>query len=112
MIYAAIILFALAAIGGLYLLSFVLQKKPTPKAVVFIHGGLAATALILLIIHTMKTGADLVEVIVIFIIAALGGLILVARDLTGKSLPKGLAIAHGLIAVTGFVFLLVYALNK
>ena len=112
LIYTAIVLFALAAIGGLYLLSFVLQKKETPKAIVFIHGALAATALVLLIIHTVKTGADLIQVIVLFVIAALGGFVLVIRDLTGKSLPKALAIAHGLIAITGFVFLLLYTLNK
>jgi hypothetical protein len=112
MIYTAIAIFAVAAMIGLYLISFVLQKKETPKAIAVVHGLLAATALILLIIHTINTGADLVQIIVIFVITALGGLVLFARDLMGKSLPKALAVAHGLLAVTGFIFLLVYAFTK
>jgi hypothetical protein len=112
MIYTAIAIFAVAAMIGLYLISFVLQKKETPKAIAVVHGLLAATALILLIIHTINTGADLVQVIVIFVITALGGFVLFARDLMGKSLPKALAVAHGLLAVTGFIFLLVYAFTK
>jgi hypothetical protein len=112
MIYASVGLFAVAAMIGIYLLTLVLQKKETPKGVAIIHGLLAATALVLVIIHTVQTGADLVQSIVLFIIAALGGIVLFARDITGKSLPKGLAIAHGLLAVTAFVFLLVYAFAK
>lgn len=112
MIYAALILFALAAILGLYLISFVLRQKATPKPVAFIHGGLAATGLVLLIIHTVKTGADLVQAIVLFVIAALGGVVLIVRDLGGKSVPKWLAVIHGLLAIAGFIFLVIYALNK
>jgi hypothetical protein len=112
LIYTAIILFAVAAMVGIYLLSCVLRGKETPKAFVFLHGALAATALVLLVVHTVKTGADLMQTIVLFALAALGGLVLVTRDLTGKTIPKSLAVVHGLVAVTGFVFLLVYTLNK
>jgi hypothetical protein len=34
------------------------------------------------------------------------GIVLITRDVTGKSLPKWLSIGHGLIAIAGFVFLL------
>jgi hypothetical protein len=112
LIYTAIALFAIAALLGLYLISFVLRKQETPKAIAIVHGLFAATALVLLIIHTVQTGADLIQSIVLFVIAALGGIILFARDITGKSLPKSLAVAHGLIAVTAFVFLLFYAFMK
>ena len=112
MIYAAIGLFATAALIGIYLLTLVLQKKETPKAIALLHGGLAATALILLIIHTVNTGADLTQVIVLFVIAALGGIVLFVRDITGKSLPGFLAVLHGGLAVTAFVFLLVYTFYK
>jgi hypothetical protein len=112
LIYAAIVIFAVAAMIGIYLLSFVIQKKETPKSVAIVHGILAATALTLLIVHTANTGADLIQTITIFVIAALGGIVLFVRDLTGKSLPRALAIAHGLIAVTGFIFLLAYAFQK
>jgi hypothetical protein len=112
LIYTSIVIFAVAAMIGLYLLTFVLQKKETPKSVAIVHGLLAATALIMLIVYTVQTGADLVQAIVIFAIAALGGIVLFARDIMGKSLPKALALVHGLLAVTGFVFLLIYAFNK
>lgn len=112
LIYASIVLFALAALVGIYLITQVFQQRRPPKAVTIIHGTLAATALVLLIIHTMRTGADLIDVVVLFVVAALGGLALFIRDVTGKSLPKGLAAAHALIAVTGFVFFIVYAFMK
>lgn len=112
MLYTIVVLFALAALLGLYLISFVLQKKETPKAIALMHGLLAVIAFVLLIVHTLNTGADLIQAIVIFGIAALGGIVLFMRDIAGRSLPKALAVIHGLLAVTGFVFLLIYAFNK
>ncbi len=110
-LYLIIALFALGAIIGMYLLALVLQKKETPKFVAFIHGAFVAAALILLIIYN-SDHPGLTESIVLFIVAAVGGLTMIIRDLTGKSLPRWLAIGHGLIAVSGFVFLLVCAFAK
>lgn len=112
LIYTAIGMFALAALIGFYMLSLVLQKKPVPKGAAITHGLLAATALVLLIVDMVKAGADTVQIIVLFVITALGGIVLFARDLTGRSLPKSLAIVHGLLAVTGFIFLLIYTFGK
>ena len=110
-LYLIIALFALGAILGMYLLALVLQKKETPKFVAFIHGAFVAAALILLIVYSSQH-PGLTESIVLFVVAALGGLVLIVRDLTNKPLPKWLAIGHGLIAVVGFVFLLVSAFAK
>jgi hypothetical protein len=112
LIYTAIALFGIAALIGIYLITFVLQTKQPPKTAAVIHGLLAATALVLLIVHMVNTGADIIQIIVIFVITALGGIVLFARHLLGKSLPKGLAVIHALFAVTGFIFLLVYAFMK
>jgi len=112
LIYTAIGLFAVAAMIGLYMLMLVLQKKPVPKGAAIVHGLMAATALVLLIVDMIKSGADTVQIVVLFVITALGGIVLFARDLTGKSLPKSLAIIHGLLAVTGFIFLLIYTFGK
>lgn len=111
LIYTAIVFFSAAALLGIYLLSLVLRGKETSKSIAITHGLMAATALVLLIVHTVKTGADIVQIIVLFVIAALGGIILFARDIRGKSLPKSLAIVHGLLAVSAFIFLLVYAFD-
>lgn len=89
MLILAIVLFAIAALLGFYLLTFVLQNKNTPKGVAFTHGPLAAMGL-----------------------AALGGFSLIYRDLTGSPLPKWLAIGHGLTALIAFIFLIIFAFVK
>jgi peptidoglycan/LPS O-acetylase OafA/YrhL len=110
-IYASIGFFALAALLGMYLLSFVLQGKETPKAIVFTHGPLAVIGLVLLIIYITRGGPNPWESLTLFVLAALGGLYMLSRDLTGRPIPKFLAIGHGLLAVAGFVLLLLFALN-
>lgn len=111
MIYTSIAFFALAAILGMILLSYVLREKETPKGVVFTHGPLAAIGLILLILYTVNQPGP-VESIVLFTIAALGGVVMLVKDLSGKKIPKWLAVLHGLLAVSGFIFLLVFAFSK
>jgi hypothetical protein len=109
-LYLIITLFALGALIGMYLLALVLQKKETPKSIAMVHGLFVVVALVLLIIYNSNHPGP-VESLVLFVLAALGGLILFMRDLSGKSLPKWLALTHGLIAVTGFIFLLVFAFS-
>ena len=110
-LYSIIGLFALGALAGMYLLVLVLQKKQTPKFVSLIHGGFVVVALTMLIMYATTKGPGLIESITLFVMAALGGLVLIYRDMTGKSIPKWLAVGHGLIAVTGFIFLLVYTFS-
>ncbi len=112
MIYTAIAFFALAAILGMILLSFVLRNKETPKAIVFTHGPLAVIGLILLIIYTFRQGPNPIESIILFTIAAIGGIVLVWKDITHQQVPKWLAIVHGLVAVSGFILLLIFAFNQ
>jgi hypothetical protein len=109
-LYTIIALFALGAIIGMYLLALVLQKKETPKFVAVIHGLFVAVALVMLIVYNSKN-PGLTESIVLFIIAALGGIVLFVRDITKKSIPKWLAVVHGLVAVVGFIFLLVFTFS-
>lgn len=112
MLWTAISIFALTAILGMTLISYVLQNKPTPKALAFIHGPFGAIGILLLIIYAFYRSPSPLESIIIFIIAAFMGFILIFRDLTGRSIPKWLAVLHGLTAVTGFVFLLFFALFR
>jgi hypothetical protein len=111
MLIISIIIFAFAALLGLYLLSFVLQNKNTPKGVAFTHGPLAALALVILIIYAIFNHPSPVVSITLFVLAALGGIMLIYRDITGKSVPKWMAIGHGLVAITGFIFLIIFALT-
>ena len=107
-LYLIVTLFALGALVGMYLLALVLQKKETPKFVAFIHGALVATALVLLICYAYRYTPGPMESIIAFVIAAVGGLTLIVRDVTKKPLPKWLALGHGIIAVIGFILLLMY----
>jgi len=111
LITAAIIIFIIAALFGLVILTAVLRDRPTPKPFVIIHGPLAATAIVLLIIDVVKghTEALLIASLIIFIIAALGGFVLYTLDTLKKRIPKPLAILHPLIAVAGLIVLIVYA---
>jgi hypothetical protein len=110
-LYTIIALFALGAIVGMYLLSLVLQKKETPKFVAFIHGGFVVIALIMLGFYN-SNHPGLMDCIILFVVAAAGGLVLFMRDLSSKPIPRWLAVVHGLIAVTGFVVLLVHAFGN
>ena len=109
-IYLIISLFALGAVIGMYLLALVIQEKKRPTAVAVIHGIFVAAALVLLIFYNMQN-PGLLDSIVLFIIAALGGLVLFVKDITGKPVPRWLAMVHAVVAVAGFVVLLAHTLT-
>ena len=111
MLTAAIVFFSLAAFLGLILLTFVLKGKDTPRAVVLTHGPLAVTGLVLLLIYAFRHKPGPIEALIAFMIAALGGAILIIRDLTGKTIPKWLAVVHGMVAATGLVLLIIFVTN-
>src|SRR5215212_3589623 len=98
MLYTIIAFFALAAIMGMILISYVLKSKETPKGIMVVHGFLAVIGLALLLYYTFSNKPGPLESAVLFVIAALGGIILAIRDITGKSVPKWLAVVHGVVA--------------
>lgn len=110
MLITSIVIFAVAAILGLIVITALLKDKPTPKPVVFTHGALAAVALVLLVIFAVNNpDHSPVLSIVLFVIAALGGFVLFFRDMSKKPGPKALAVIHALAAVVGFLILLAFA---
>ena len=110
MIYLSIALFAVAAVGGLFIFKALLQKQATPKPIVYAHGAAAAIALVTLIVYAVQNPANYPKVsIILFVVAALGGSFLFFRDMKGTPGPVGLAAVHALAAVTGFVLLLLFA---
>ena len=114
MLITAIVLFAIAAIFGLIILTAILKNQPTPKAAVFTHGPIAATALIIVIAYAYmgsNMSPVLITSIVLFILAALGGLTLFTIDMRNKPIPKLLAVLHPLLAVIALVTLIVYVLQ-
>jgi Na+/phosphate symporter len=108
-VYPIIGMFGIAAILGIYLLTLVLANKNTSKGVAFAHGFMAILALAMLIVYSLSNIDGPAECVVLFGIAAFGGLVLIYKDLSGKPIPKWLALGHGIIAVLGFVFLILFA---
>lgn len=108
MLMTAIGIFSLTAILGMLLLSYVLTNKDTPKGISFIHGPLGAIGIIILLVYAFIHNHSPIVSLTLFILAALGGFMLIHRDITGKPLPYWLAIGHGLTALTGFIFLLIF----
>jgi uncharacterized membrane protein (UPF0136 family) len=54
---------------------------------------------------------SLTLIIAIFVIAALGGFLLLSFHLRNKPVPRVLAVIHGLVAALGLVLLIVYAIQ-
>jgi len=108
--FASVLFLLAAVIIGLTLLLYILKNKNTPKALVFSHGFFATLGLLALIVYALFHQIQLLMPAAIFVVAAMGGLILAWRDLIGLSLPKSLAIGHGLIALLGIIVLFCYML--
>jgi hypothetical protein len=108
----AVALFIIGAIFGLIVLTSILRNKPTPKPVVLFHGLFVATALVIVLITVFSGQTDklLVTSLVLFILAALGGVTMLVSDLVTGSVPKPLAIIHPLVAAAGLIALIVYIL--
>jgi hypothetical protein len=107
MLYVIIISFALAAVVGLIILKNWLTAQKTPRTTIYMHGILAALGLVLLIIYYVENGAKSLQTeLSLFVIAALGGFYMFFREIKGKMSPTWLAIVHALIAVTGFLFVI------
>ena len=107
----AIVVLAVAAVGGITLAVLRLRGAPYPPTWMALgHGAVAATGLGLLIYAAAVPGIPLLGQISlgIFALAALGGgTLLLGFHLRGKPLPIPLVIGHGLTAATALVLLLI-----
>jgi hypothetical protein len=111
MLYVNIVLFALAAVLGIIILRSLLTTGTTPKGVVYTHGLFAAAGLIVLILNVLRhPGNSLRTSLILFVIAALGGFVMFFRDQQKKKIPVPLAVVHALVAVGGFIVLLLFVL--
>ena len=109
MINISIALFALSAVLGMTILVKWLTKKEASKAVIYSHGLVAATALVLLVVYAIQNPENFPQTsIVLFVIAALGGFYMFIRDIQKKASPLAIAFIHALLAVTGLITLLLF----
>jgi hypothetical protein len=106
----AIIVLGLAALGGVTMVIIRLRGAPLPPTMLAAgHGLLAATGVGLLIYAAATDGVPQLAQIAlgIFVLAALGGVYLVANyHRRGRPLPIPLMLGHGLLALAGYALLL------
>ena len=108
MLMYALVVFGVAALGGLFLASFVLRDKFAPWAVSVLHMMLGAIGLVILILGVVNgEGASRATAALgILVIAALGGFYLASLHLKQKIPGRGIVLAHAGFAVVGFLTLL------
>lgn len=108
MLGSALVIFAIAALGGLALASFVLRDRLAPWPLSILHAALGAIGLIILLYAAFTAGISkgALTALVILIIAALGGFYLASIHLGQKVAPKPVVFVHAGFAVIGFLTLL------
>lgn len=113
MVRAAVILLAIGALGGIVMaLVRLFQNLNPPTWLAMLHGVLAAAGVTLLLYATFAVGIPgLANIGLAFLlVAALGGVVLNLRyHWQRELLPRGLMVTHALLAVIGFVLVLLPA---
>jgi hypothetical protein len=107
MLTYAVIVFAIAALGGLVLVSYVLQGRLAPWALSLLHAALGAIGLLLVIYAAITSGIShaALTALVILVIAALGGFYLASIHLRNIVAPKQVVVIHAGAAIIGFLTL-------
>jgi ABC-type maltose transport system permease subunit len=102
----AIVLFALAALGGIVMAVMRFRgRELMPLGLAILHGLLAAAGLVALI-WAVTEGLGAKASLALFIVAALGGFVLFSFQLRRKAIPIGVMVVHAVVAVAGFLLLL------
>lgn len=113
MLRTATILLAITALGGVLMAGIRFGARHNPPAwVAMVHGLLAASGLTLLLYAICTTTVPPLATIalLLFLLAARGGAVMsLAYKWRQILIPAWLVVAHALLAVTGFVALLVAA---
>jgi hypothetical protein len=108
MLNSALLIFAIAALGGLILAANVLRGRFAPWALSIVHALLGATGLGLLILIVLRgtTPGRVTAALGLLVLAALGGFYLASLHLRKQIAPKAVVLIHAGVAVTGFLTLL------
>jgi len=103
MLTVAVVIFLVAALAGLVMASGIFKGRKPPMPLALLHGLLAATALVLVLLVAIAPNAmPIVKYgAAALVFAALGGFFLFSFHLRDKSHPKAVVVLHALLAVTG-----------
>src|SRR4051812_26009629 len=112
MLIYALIVFGVAALGGLVLANSVLRGRFAPWAISLLHAVLGATGLVLLAVAVTNGAANPAKIALgLLLVAALGGFFLASFHMRRLLPPKGVVFLHAGLAVAGFVTLAGAALD-
>jgi hypothetical protein len=106
-LYIATAFFLATTIMGLYLSACVFLKRTKPASVIIIHGILSITGFLILILRYPET----LFYVLLLLIATGFGLCLLYQEINNKPFTKWFCIAHGILSITGCVFLVRYAVD-
>ncbi|CAM4452022.1 MAG: hypothetical protein LEGION0403_FIIPPAGN_02312 [Legionella sp.] len=112
MLILAICLFILAATFGIAILIAILQDLPANKIALVGHGLVAGIAIATMVAYLIIYGPAplLVASLILFLLAAMGGLTLFTMGRKKMNVPKLLVIIHPLVALAALVTLIIYVL--
>jgi len=115
MIRTAVVLFAVAALGGVVMAIVRLSKNVNPPSwLAMLHGLLAAAGVTLLLYAAFAGGIPALATagLLLILIAALVGLVLNLKYQWPRALlPTGVVFGHAAIAVVGFILVLLVAVK-
>jgi hypothetical protein len=113
MLVTAIVLFAIAALGGLAMVGIRASRAQNPPtALAVLHGLLAAVAVVLVIVAAANGALPApggVALAIFVIVALVGASLFFGHQLKQSLLPLGVAGAHAVGAVIGLILLIVAA---
>jgi len=106
--WISVVLFLLAAGGGLYLATQHFQRNDAPFSIAILHGVLAVAGLAFFLIGLASIGTTNLWTwsVVLFVVAAIGGLVLVSMHAQRRPLPRPVIVFHGLLAIIAWLLLL------
>jgi hypothetical protein len=109
MLSLAVIVFAIAAVGGLMLALHVLRDRLAPWLLSIAHALLGAAGLILVLLAVVgDNGSTLILAsLLTLVVAALGGFFLASFHVRKRLPPKAIVILHASLAVVGFGLLVI-----
>lgn len=114
-LWVVVILFAITAAGGLLMAGVRMSADRNPPAwLAMLHGLLAGAGLTLLLFATFTIGIPKYALwaLILLVVAALGGVFMnLGFQEKGKLLPKSVMYIHALLAVVGFILLIVAAIG-
>jgi glucose uptake protein GlcU len=115
MMKTACVLLAITALGGLAMAGMRLAGRVNPPTwIAMLHGFLAGAAVTLLLYAWFTVGLPTAAswALLLFLVAALGGIVLnLNYHWKQVPLPIGLMVGHAVIAVAGFVLLVIAILR-